>query len=246
MLDISHVTFSYSNGKAKAVDDLSFSLKAGEIFGFLGENGAGKTTIIKLATGILPLTQGDIKVCGHDIRTDSVEAKRNFGFVPDAPVIFDKYTGREYVDFLGDIYGVPVESRASRIEPLLKKFALEEAFDKRISGYSKGMKQKIAVIGSLIHDPMLWILDEPMMGLDPPSAFALKEIMRERAESGKTVFFSTHVLDVAEKICDRVAIIHKGRLGLLGDMDEIKSAKGDESLENIFMTVAGDATQGEN
>ncbi|MCH5160583.1 MAG: ABC transporter ATP-binding protein [Clostridiales bacterium] len=246
MLDISHVTFSYSNGKAKAVDDLSFSLKAGEIFGFLGENGAGKTTIIKLATGILPLTQGDIKVCGHDIRTDSVEAKRNFGFVPDAPVIFDKYTGREYVDFLGDIYGVPVESRGSRIEPLLKKFALEEAFDKRISGYSKGMKQKIAVIGSLIHDPMLWILDEPMMGLDPPSAFALKEIMRERAESGKTVFFSTHVLDVAEKICDRVAIIHKGRLGLLGDMDEIKSAKGDESLENIFMTVAGDATQGEN
>ncbi len=246
MLEISHVTFSYSNGKAKAVDDLSMSLGSGEIFGFLGENGAGTTTAIKLITGILPLTQGEIKICSHDMKTDSMAAKRNFGFVPDAPVIFDKYTGREYVDFLGDIYGVPLSARSKVVEPLLKKFALEGAFDKRISGYSKGMKQKIAVIGSLIHDPALWILDEPMMGLDPPSSFALKELMRERAESGKTVFFSTHVLEVAEKICDRVAIIHKGKLELIGNMEEIKSAKGDASLENIFMSVAGDSTEEAN
>lgn len=239
MLEISHVSMAYANGSVKAVDDLSFELRPGEIFGFLGANGAGKTTTIKMATGILPVKSGSIKICGHDITADSIEAKRCFGFVPDSPIIFDKYTGREYIDFLGDIYGVSAADRQARSAALLKRFSLEDAFDKRISGYSHGMKQKIAIIGALIHDPSLWILDEPMMGLDPPSAFALKELMREHRDAGKTVFFSTHVLDVAEKLCDRVAIISKGKLILCGDMDEIKAAQGDESLEEIFMQVAG-------
>ncbi len=239
MLEISHVSMAYANGAIKAVDDLSFELRPGEIFGFLGANGAGKTTTIKMVTGILPVKSGSIKVCGHDIASDSVEAKRSFGFVPDSPIIFDKYTGREYIDFLGDIYGVSAEDRRTRSAALLKRFSLEDAFDKRISGYSHGMKQKIAIIGALIHDPSLWILDEPMMGLDPPSAFALKELMREHRDAGKTVFFSTHILDVAEKICDRVAIISKGKLILCGNIEEIKAAQGDESLEEIFMQVAG-------
>lgn len=238
MLEISHISMQYANGSVKAVDDLSLSLKAGEIFGFLGENGAGKTTTIKMIAGILPVKTGSISICGKDLNVDPIGAKRCFGFVPDSPVIFDKYTGREYVDFLGDIYGVSAEDRKKRCDDLLKRFALEDAFDKRISGYSKGMRQKIAIIGALIHDPALWILDEPMMGLDPTSSFALKELMKEHRDAGKTVFFSTHVLDVAEKICDRVAIISKGRLVLCGDMEELKAAKGDESLEEIFMSVA--------
>lgn len=167
MLEINHVSMAYANGKIKAVDDLSFSLKEGEIFGFLGANGAGKTTTIKMATGILPVKSGSITVCGHDITKDPIEAKRNFGFVPDSPIIFDKFTGREYVNFLGDIYGVRNEDRERISSELLKRFSLEDAFDKRISGYSHGMKQKIAIIGALIHSPSLWILDEPMMGLDP-------------------------------------------------------------------------------
>lgn len=240
MLDIEHVTMAYANGKIKAVDDLSFSLNRGEIFGFLGANGAGKTTTIKMATGILPVKSGNIRIAGYDITQQPIEAKRNFGFVPDSPIIFDKYTGREYVDFLGDIYGVDKQDRERVTSDLLKRFSLEDAFDKRISGYSHGMKQKIAIIGALIHSPDLWILDEPMMGLDPPAAFALKELMKEHRDAGKTVFFSTHVLDVAEKICDRVAIINKGKLILCGDMEEIKKAKGDESLEDIFMSVAGE------
>lgn len=241
VLDIEHISMSYANGNVKAVDDLSFSLKKGEIFGFLGANGAGKTTTIKMATGILPVKYGKISICGHDITKDSIRAKQSFGFVPDSPIIFDKYTGREYVDFLGDIYGVSREERNRVCNELLKRFSLEDAFDKRISGYSHGMKQKIAIIGALIHSPDLWILDEPMMGLDPPSAFALKELMKKHRDEGKTVFFSTHVLDVAEKLCDRVAIISKGKLILIGNMEEIKQAQGDESLEEIFMTVAGDA-----
>lgn len=241
VLDIEHVSMSYANGSVKAVDDLSFTLRSGEIFGFLGANGAGKTTTIKMATGILPVKSGSIRICGHDITHDAIEAKRHFGFVPDSPIIFDKYTGREYIDFLGDIYGVNKTARESITADLLKRFSLEDAFDKRISGYSHGMKQKIAIIGSLIHSPELWILDEPMMGLDPPSAFALKELMKKYKSEGKTVFFSTHVLEVAEKLCDRVAIIGKGKLVLCGDMDEIKRAKGDESLEEIFLSVAGDS-----
>lgn len=240
MLEIKDISMAYANGKVKAVDGLSLSLKKGEIFGFLGANGAGKTTTIKMVTGILPVKSGAIEICGHDITRDPIAAKRSFGFVPDSPMIFEKYTGREYVDFVADIYGVSKEDRQRVSSALLKKFSLEDAFDKRISGYSHGMKQKIAIIGALIHSPDLWILDEPMMGLDPPSSFALKELMKEHRDAGKTVFFSTHVLDVAEKICDRVAIINKGKLVLCGNTDEIRQAMGDESLEEVFMSVAGE------
>ena len=223
------------------MDDLTLKLNEGEIIGFLGANGAGKTTTIKMITGILPVKQGSISICGHDIVRDSIAAKRSFGYVPDTPLIFDKFTGREYIDFLGDIYKIPTSQRARICEELLDKFSLADAFDKRISGYSHGMKQKVAIIGALIHSPSLWILDEPMMGLDPQSAYALKELMKQHSAAGKTVFFSTHVLDVAEKICDRVAIISKGKLILCGDIAEIKRAQGDESLEEIFLSVAGNA-----
>lgn len=239
MLKIEHISMSYANSSVKAVDDLSLEVKSGEIFGFLGVNGAGKTTALKMITGILPIKFGSISINSYDIAKNPIEAKKCFGFVPDSPYIFDKYTGREYVNFLGNIYGVSQENIAAVADRLLKKFSLENAYDMRISGYSRGMRQKIAIIGSMIHNPELLILDEPMMGLDPPSAFALKELMREHRDAGKTVLFSTHVLDVAEKICDRVAIINKGKLVLCGDMDEIKAAKGDESLEEIFMSVAG-------
>ena len=159
--------------------------------------------------------------------------------MPDSPIIFEKFTGREYIDFMGDIYGVDIAERERVSTELLKHFSLTDAFDKRISGYSHGMKQKIAIIGALIHSPALWVLDEPMMGLDPPSAFALKELMKAHRDAGKTVFFSTHVLEVAEKLCDRVAIIDKGKLVLCGDTEEIVSAKGDKSLEELFLSVAG-------
>lgn len=239
MLVIDNVSMSYANSGQKAVDSLSMSLCEGEIFGFLGANGAGKTTTIKMVTGILPVKSGSISICGHDITKDPIGAKRCFGFVPDSPIIFDKYTGREYIDFLGDIYGVDVKSRKAVCDELLHKFSLEDAFDKRISGYSHGMKQKIAIIGSLLHDPKLWILDEPMVGLDPQSFAELKDIMKARREAGKTVFFSTHILDVAEKICDRVAIISHGRLELMGNMENIRHARDDASLEQIFLSVAG-------
>ena len=241
MLEIKNVSMSYTGSGVKAVDDLTLKLNEGEIIGFLGANGAGKTTTIKMITGILPVKQGSISICGHDIVRDSIAAKRSFGYVPDTPLIFDKFTGREYIDFLGDIYKIPTSQRARICEELLDKFSLADAFDKRISGYSHGMKQKIAIIGELIHSPSLWILDEPMMGLDPQSAYALKELMKQHSAAGKTVFFSTHVLDVAEKICDRVAIISKGKLILCGDIAEIKRAQGDESLEEIFLSVAGNA-----
>lgn len=240
MLSIEHVTKSYAKSEVKAVDDLSLQLRPGEIFGFLGPNGAGKTTTIKMLTGILPFSQGKISVCGHDIVSDAIEAKKHIGYVSDSHVLYDKLTGREYVDFMADIYGVDVETRRTRAEELLKKFELESAFDSSIRTYSHGMKQKIGIIGALIHDPDLWVLDEPMTGLDPQSAFALKELMRVHCDAGKTVFFSTHVLEVAEKICDRVGIIVKGKLIMVGDLDEIKVAQGDSSLEEIFLSLAGE------
>ncbi|MDE7395028.1 MAG: ABC transporter ATP-binding protein [Clostridiales bacterium] len=239
MLTIEHLTKTYGGSAHKAVDDLNLTLKAGEIYGFLGPNGAGKTTTIKIVTGILQYGEGKITVCGHDLRSDTIEAKRHIGYVSDSHILYDKLTGREYVNFLADIYGVDVATRKKRAEALLEKFELTNAYDSQIKTYSHGMKQKINIIGALIHDPDLWILDEPMTGLDPQSSFCLKELMRAHCEAGKTVFFSTHVLEVAEKICDRVGIIVKGKLLLEGTLDEIKAAKGDQSLEEVFLSVAG-------
>ncbi len=239
MLKIEHLSKSYGNSSVKAVDDLSLELRPGEIFGFLGPNGAGKTTTIKVVTGILQYETGNVSVCGHDVKSDALEAKRHMGYVSDSHILYDKLTGREYVDFLADIYGVDLETRKRRADALLQKFELTSAFDAQIKTYSHGMKQKINIIGALIHNPDLWILDEPMTGLDPQSSFCLKELMRAHCDEGKTVFFSTHVLEVAEKICDRVGIIVKGKLLLVGTLDELRAARGDASLEEVFLSVAG-------
>lgn len=239
MLKIEGLTKSYAKSSVKALDDLSLELKEGEIFGFLGPNGAGKTTTIKILTGVLPFEEGKVSICGHDIKSDSIAAKMSFGYVPDTHIIYDKLTGREYVDFMADIYGVDVETRKRRAEELLKRFELTDAFDAAIKTYSHGMKQKISIIGALIHNPKLWVLDEPMTGLDPNSSFVLKELMREHCAEGNTVFFSTHVLEVAEKICDRIGIIVKGKLVMAGSVEEIKHASQDKSLEEIFLSVAG-------
>lgn len=238
MLTITNFSKSYPKNNIKAVDNLSLKLKEGEIFGFLGPNGAGKTTTIKAVVGILNYDEGDIYVCGQNIKDDPIAAKRNIGYVSDTEIVYDKLTGREYIDFLGDIYGVSADERKERAQNMLKIFALENAFDSPISSYSHGMKQKISIIGALLHRPKLWILDEPMVGLDPQSAFELKKLMRVHCEEGNTVFFSTHVLEVAEKLCDRVGIIVKGKLALMGSMDEIKQAQSDASLEEIFLSVA--------
>lgn len=245
MLRIEHLTKSYANNSVKAVDDLSLELKAGEIFGFLGPNGAGKTTTIKAITGILPFESGSVHIAGHNIVTDSIAAKSSFGYVSDSHILYDKLTGREYIDFMADIYGVSLELRKQRAEALLDKFQLKDAFDQPIKSYSHGMKQKINVIGALIHNPKLWILDEPMTGLDPQSSFELKNLMREHCKEGNTVFFSTHVLEVAEKLCDRVGIIYKGKLLTVGSLEEIKTQSHDGSLEEFFLSVTGNSEQSE-
>lgn len=239
MLEIKHLSKVYGKSESKALDDVSLSLKEGEIFGFLGPNGAGKTTMIKIITGILPFKEGSVEVCGEDILKDPLAAKRKIGYVPDTHIVYDKLTGREYVDFMADIYGVSLEERKQRAESLLKSFSLTEDFDRPIKDYSHGMKQKICIIGALIHQPKLWILDEPMTGLDPQSSFELKELMRRHCDGGNTVFFSTHVLEVAEKICDRIGIIVKGKLVKVGSMEEIRAASEDGSLEDFFLSVAG-------
>lgn len=242
MLKIEHLSKSYAKSAVKAVDDLSLELRPGEIFGFLGPNGAGKTTTIKMLTGILSYEEGNISICGHDLKTEAMEAKRNIGYVSDSHIVFDKLTGREYIDFMADVYGVDIPTRKARADGLLEKFELTEAFDSQIRTYSHGMKQKIAIIGALIHNPNLWVLDEPMTGLDPQSSFRLKELMRAHCDEGKTVFFSTHVLEVAEKICDRVGIIVKGKLITVGSLEDIK-ASGDATLEEVFLSVAGGANE---
>ena len=234
---IQNVSKSY-DGKKKSVDGLSFDIKDGEIFGFLGPNGAGKTTTIKMITGILDIDQGDILVDGNSISKEPIEAKMKFGYVPDSPDIFLKITGMEYLNFLADIYDVPYDERKEKIEDISKKFEMYEHLSEKIESYSHGMRQKILVIGSLIHSPKNLILDEPMTGLDPKSSHDLKELMREHADKGNSVFFSTHVLEVAEKICDRIGIINKGQLLFVGTLDELKEKfKENKSLEDLFLEI---------
>lgn len=242
MLNIQHLSKTYAKSTVKAVDDLSLELRPGEIFGFLGPNGAGKTTTIKALTGILPFEQGSISICGEDIVKNAVQAKLNFGYVSDSHILYDKLTGREYIDFMSDIYGVGLEERKKRAAVLIEKFNFKEYFDQQIKSYSLGTKQKINIMGALIHNPKLWVLDEPMTGLDPQSSYELKQLMREHCDRGHTVFFSTHILDVAEKLCDRVGIIFKGKLIMVGSLDEIKEKSKDSSLEEIFLSVTGTDT----
>ncbi|CAM4169013.1 ABC transporter [Bacillus luti] len=239
MIEITNVSKSY-NGSTYAVKDLSLSVPSGEIFGFLGPNGAGKSTTIKMITGIHGVDKGTITINGKDIMKEPMEAKKTFGYVPDSPDMFLRLKGIEYLNFMADMYEVPKEVRQERIESLAKKFDLYNALSDQIQSYSHGMRQKIVIIGVLVHEPDVWILDEPLTGLDPKSAYILKEMMREHADKGKIVFFSTHVLEVAEKICDRVAIINKGNLQFKGNLDEMRDHfKSNESLEKMFLEMTG-------
>ncbi|TYQ16463.1 UNVERIFIED_CONTAM: ABC-2 type transport system ATP-binding protein [Acetivibrio alkalicellulosi] len=237
MLEIKDLSKSYKKGTIKAVDGMTFDVKPGEIFGFLGPNGAGKTTTIKMIIGLLNPDSGSIKIKGFDNSIDTIEAKKRIGYVPDNPDVYDKLTGMEYLNFMADVYGVSLEKRQERIEYFLKMFSLEEAATDIIKSYSHGMKQKIVLTGALIHEPDLWILDEPLVGLDPKSAHLLKDLMRKHCEKGNSVFFSTHVLEVAEKLCDRIGIVNKGKLIAIGTLEELKKGDTADSLENIFLEL---------
>lgn len=237
MIELINVNKSY-NDTNKAVDNINLRIENGEIFGFLGPNGAGKTTTIKMITGILHSDSGSIKINDIDVKENPLKAKKQFGFVPDSPDMFLKLKGIEYLNFMADIYEVSKEDRKTKIEELSKKFDLESALGDQIQSYSHGMRQKIILMGALIHNPSVWILDEPMTGLDPKSSYILKEMMREHADKGNVVFFSTHVLEVAEKLCDRVAIINKGKVLFCGTLEEIRNHfKENESLERIFLDL---------
>jgi len=237
MISIRNVSKSYNRGTVKAVDNLNLNVEKGEIFGFLGPNGAGKTTTIKMMTGLLNPDEGIIEINGTDIRKNPIKAKENIGYVPDNPNLYERLTGTEYLNFMADVYRVPAKDRRERIEYFLEMFGLKDAASDLIKSYSHGMKQKIAITGALIHDPAVWILDEPMVGLDPKSSHLLKEQMRKHCSKGNTVFFSTHILEVAEKLCDRIGIIHKGKLIAIGTMDELRHGDNKDSLENIFLEL---------
>ena len=237
MIEIKKVTKTY-NGIYKAVDDLNLEIEDGQIFGLLGPNGAGKTTTIKMITGVIAPSEGDIYINNNSIIEDTIEAKEQFGYVPDNPDIFLKLTGLEYLNFMADIYDVSTEDRQEAIRDLAERFNMEKALGDKIQSYSHGMRQKIVVMGVLVHRPRVWILDEPMTGLDPKSAYILKEMMREHARIGNTVLFSTHVLDVAEKLCDKVAIINKGQLIFQGTLEEMRHEfKANDSLEKMFLEM---------
>ena len=240
MIQIKGISKSYVKGK-KSVDNLTLNINDGEIFGFLGPNGAGKTTTIKMITGVLNPDEGDILIDNNSILTNPIEAKKSFGFVPDNPDMFLRLKGIEYLNFIADIYAIPVDERAEKIENLAKNFEIYDVLNNPMQSYSHGMRQKIIIISVLLHNPKNWILDEPMTGLDPKSSFDLKEKMREHAKNGNSVFFSTHVLEVAEKLCDRIGIINKGKLVFVGTYEEMKQKfKEEASLEKLFLELTED------
>ena len=236
MIEIKHVTKTF--GTKKAVDDLDLTIPTGEIIVFIGPNGAGKTTTIKMMTGVLNPDEGDILINGKSIQKEPLEAKRQFGLVPDSPDMFLRLKGIEYLNFMGDIYEVDTQVRQQRIEALAETFEMKEALNDKILSYSHGMRQKIIIMGVLINEPEVWILDEPMTGLDPQSSFRLKQMMKEHAAKGKTVFFSTHVLEVAEKLCDKIAIIAHGKMIYFGTLEDLRAQHGEnQSLEELFLEV---------
>jgi len=223
-----------SFGDKVAVEGLDLAVRNGEIFGFLGPNGAGKTTTIRMIAGLLRPDAGAVLVDGVDVRREPIRAKRQLAYVPDSPDVYEKLTGAQFVNFVADAYRVPREERTRRTTELATAFELTEALGDLIESYSHGMRQKIVLLAALVHAPRIWILDEPLVGLDPRSAFTLKSMMRAHADAGNTVFFSTHILEVAEKLCDRVGIIVHGRLIACGTLDELRSRPG-ESLESLFL-----------
>ena len=235
MLTINHLTKTY--GSKKAVDDLTLHIAPGEIYGFIGHNGAGKTTTLKSCAGILPFDAGEIRINGVDVSTNPLEAKRVLAYLPDNPDLYNYLSGIQYLNFIADIFGVGKDLRAERIRRLADTFSLTEDLAQPISAYSHGMKQKLAMISGWLHEPKLILMDEPFVGLDPKAAHLLKEMMHEHCDRGGAIFFSTHVLEVAEKLCDKGAIIQEGRLVTSGTMDEVK---GDESLEEVFLELEDD------
>ena len=235
MLQIKNLTKTY--GDKKAVDELTLHIAPGEIYGFIGHNGAGKTTTLKSCAGILLFDAGEILVDGTNVREKPIEAKRKMAYLPDNPDLYEYLSGIRYLQFIADIYGVSRETRAERIHRLAADFELTDDLAQPISAYSHGMKQKLAMISCWLHEPKLILMDEPFVGLDPKASHRLKEMMREHCDRGGAIFFSTHVLEVAEKLCDKVAIIKQGRLVASGTMDEVK---GDSSLETVFLELEED------
>lgn len=233
MIEIKNVSKSY-DGKVKALNDISFKIDNGEIFAFIGHNGAGKTTMIKSLVGILDFDSGDILINGKSIKKEPIECKREMAYVPDNPDLYENMTGLDFINFICDIYDVSLEERKANIEKYSKMFEMAGKLGSDISSFSHGMKQKVALIAALSHNPDVLIMDEPFVGLDPKAVFDMKEVMHKMAKEGKTIFFSTHILDVAEKLCDRVAIIKKGEIVKIGKMKDIK---GDESLEQVFLEL---------
>lgn len=232
VLRFENVTKKYAD--KVAVNALSLEINEGEICAFIGHNGAGKTTAIKACCGILPFEEGDIYINGHEIKREPLACKRDLAYIPDNPDLYDFMTGIAYLNFVADIFGVSAEKRSEKIKTLSEALSLTRDLAEPISAYSHGMKQKLAVIAALLHEPRLWIMDEPFVGLDPKASHTLKELMREFTASGGAIFFSTHVLEVAEKLCDKVAIIRNGKLIVSGKMNEVR---GDASLEKVFLEL---------
>lgn len=237
MIEIKNVSKTY-NGVKKAIKDVSFKVDGGEIFGFIGHNGAGKTTMIKSIVGILDFEEGDILINGKSIKNNPIECKMDIAYVPDNPDLYENMRAIDFINFICDMYEIDKDTRKNNVLKYAKIFEIDGKLGDDISSFSHGMKQKVALIAALSHDPKVLIMDEPFVGLDPKAVFDMKEIMRNMAKEGKTIFFSTHILDVAEKLCDRVAIIKSGEIVKIGKMKDIK---GDESLEEVFLELGEQA-----
>lgn len=233
MIEIKNVTKIY-NGEKKAINDVSFKVNSGEIFGFIGHNGAGKTTMIKMIVGILNIDEGDVFINDKSIKSNPIECKMNMAYVPDNPDLYENMKAIDFINFICDMYEIDTNTRKENIKKYSKMFEIENKLGDDISSFSHGMKQKVALIAALAHNPKVLIMDEPFVGLDPKAVYDMKELMKQMAKDGKTVFFSTHILDVAEKLCDRVAIIKNGNIVKIGKMKDIK---GDESLEQVFLEL---------
>ena len=237
MIEVKDVSLSYVKN-LKVIDNINFKVDDGTVFGFIGPNGAGKTTTIEMITGVLNIDEGDIFIDEKSIKNNPLEAKKQFGFVPDSPDVFEKLTGIEYLNFIGDIYDVPEKVRLEKVKKLSEEFGISKFLKDRIQSYSHGMRQKLLVIAAMLHSPKILILDEPMTGLDPKASHDLKEMMKKYKEEGNIIFFSTHILEVAEKLCDRIGIINKGELVFVGSCDEMKEKfKDNGSLEELFLEI---------